>query len=332
MSEQRIPVIKLVTWRHPERLLPNRKHLPLAHRIIEFEPDVVHSHLDWDYIPTTVRACRAARVPLIHTFHGYNPERMGVKALAPLSWTEAPVSAVSAALKERLSSLHRCVVIPNGVDVEAAKNAEPLRRARSYVFCASRLDFRTKAIDVLIAAFGSIASEHPELDLLIAGAGPDSEKLERQVMEAGLGERVFFLGALPHSELWKLYKGALFFAMPSRRFEGLGNVFLESMASGKAAIGSKLGGVPEVILDGETGLLIESEEPAELAQAMRTMLDHPGMRQAMGRRGQELAARHGWTAVAEQYLQLYGSVLKRERHRSASLADSFRYGKTVPDR
>ena len=110
------------------------------------------------------------------------------------------------------------------------------------------------------------------------------------------------------SELWGLYKDALFFAMPSRMPEGLGLVFLEAMAAGVAVIGTRSGGTPEIVDHGRTGLLVEDNTPAELATAMRQMLNNPGERTAMGERArQRVASRYTWRQFALQYLEVYSS-------------------------
>ncbi len=320
LTTLRVPPAKPFTWRHPERLFPSRAHRELADFIAQRKPDLVSSHIDnWDRIPTVVRACRAAKVPLVHTLNDrYAPGKLGTKALASLKFA-AGVTTISAATKldfQRLApALGRAVVIRNGIDVRAAQRAEAIRRARPYVFCAARLHLRGKAIDVLISAFGLIAPHFPESDLLIAGVGPDAEQLKRQVAEAGLCDRIAFLGAVSRQELWKLYKGALFFVMPSRRPEGLGLVFLESMACGRPVIGTRSGGTPEIVTERETGLLIGRNEPGELADAMRTMLSDAETREAMGQRGPQIAARYDWPVVAESYLQLYRSCLKGGQNR-----------------
>jgi phosphatidyl-myo-inositol dimannoside synthase len=115
-------------------------------------------------------------------------------------------------------------VIPNAVDYAAAAAASTFRRDRPYIFSAARLDLRHKAIDTLVSAFAMVAADFPRVDLLIAGEGSDRETLAAQIAALpGLQNRVELLGARRHDELWSLYKGSLFFAMPSRLPEGEGS-------------------------------------------------------------------------------------------------------------
>src|SRR5207302_777591 len=109
-----------------------------------------------------------------------------------------------------------------------------------------------------------IAGSVAEVDLLIAGDGPDREVLENLVTSSSLSGRVEFAGATPKQDLWSFYKGARLFCLPSREPEGLGLVFLEAMASGIPVLGSKSGGTPEIILEDESGFLLEQNDPDEL--------------------------------------------------------------------
>ena len=119
------------------------------------------------------------------------------------------------------------------MDLAAAAAASAFCRDRSYIFSAARLDLRSKAVDALVSAFAMVASDFPEVDLLIAGAGPDRETLAGQIATLkGLQNRIELIGARGRDEMWALYKGSLFFAMPSRVNEGEGLVYREAMAWG----------------------------------------------------------------------------------------------------
>jgi glycosyltransferase involved in cell wall biosynthesis len=317
-----IPLRKPATWRHLERLVrPPRGTAELVNFIRDWRPDVVNSHLwRWDHIPTIAHACRKAGAPLVHSFDGFPPIRTasgdrGIRAVRRV----CAITTLSADLRQFLESLapaiRRAHVIIGGVDLEAAASTAPFHRERPYILCAARLDLIHKAIDELVSSFAILARDYPHIDLLIAGDGPGRGDLEKVIASARLGGRVGILGAKPQRELWGLYKGATLFAMPSRSREGLGLVFLEAMACGTPVVATRTGGVPEIVLDGETGLLVDRNEPAEIAAAIRTLLDNPELREAMGRRGQELAANYAWPRVAERYLRVYASCLDGRRNR-----------------
>ena len=157
-------------------------------------------------------------------------------------------------------------------------------------------------------AFSQLAGEFPGVDLLVAGDGPDRIALNAMVRAAGLESRVVMLGAVPHDELWSYYRGALFFVLPSRIPEGRALVFLEAMAAGLPIVATKSGGTPEIVADGQSGVLIEGNDPQMFAAAMRSLLSDAALRRRMGVRARELAEReHGWDAVARRYLDVYAS-------------------------
>jgi glycogen(starch) synthase len=306
---------KPISWRHLERLIRRPNGAQLVDCLQRLRPDVVNSHVwDWDKFPAVADACRAAGVPLVQTLNdSWGRGKLGDDALGALQYASALV-AISVATKRdfeaRTAAACDAHVIPGGVDCEAAQVAAPYLRPRPYIFCAARLDFRHKAVDILVRAFSALAAEHPEVDLLIAGDGPDRLKLEQIVAEAGLGRRVELLGMRRRDELWSLYKGALLFVLPSGAPEGLGLVFLEAMASGTPVIATGSGGCTEIVLDGENGLLIERNDPDVLAQAIRKLLDDPELRGKMAHCGREIAVtQYGWRQSARRYLDVYASCI-----------------------
>jgi glycosyltransferase involved in cell wall biosynthesis len=164
---------------------------------------------------------------------------------------------------------------------------------------------RHKAVDALVEAFELLAPEFPEVDLLIAGDGPERPQIEAMIAASRLEARINLLLSLPHNELWSLYKGALVFVMLSRMAEGLPLVFFEAMACGRPVVGTRTGGTPEIVIHQENGLLVERNEPQEIAAAIRGLLANAGEREQMGRRGCELVKDYDWQIAASSYLELY---------------------------
>lgn len=318
-----IPSRRPVTLRHLERLWQTR--LPsevrrLSGEIIAWQPRIVSSHCwSWDRFPTVAAACRRARVPMVHSLYdSWGGGKMGAAALRWLQGAAA-LTALSEATRRFfepiLPAARGARVIIGGADPDAAQNAGPMPHPRPYILCAARLDIRHKAIDALIESFAILAAEHPGVDLYITGDGPDRPKLQALAVSARIGERVRFFGIVKRSELWSLYKNAVFFAMPSRMPEGLGLVFLEAMACGIPVIGTRSGGTPEIVDHGRTGLLVENNTPQELASAIRQMLNDPAERLRMGQRARELvASRYTWRQFAVQYLEVYSSCVGARPH------------------
>jgi glycogen(starch) synthase len=312
-----IPGHKALTIRHLERLWRQPPATDLIAEIRRLRPEVTNSHVwTWDKFMSVAIACRRARVPMVQSLYdSWGQGKLGRGALRSLKYAAA-LTALSEATKAQFAAhsrpARRAQVVLGGVDLALADAAPPWQHDRRYIFCAARFDLRHKAIDVLLAAFGQIAPDHPDIDLLIAGDGPDRERLAALAAAPGLAGRVAMLGVRPRGELWSLYKGALFFAMPSRLPEGLGLVFLESMACSRPVIATRSGGTPEIVIDGDNGLLVDDDRAESLAAAMRTMLADDRARLAMGRRGYAMVRdRFTWRAVADRHLRVYQSVVRR---------------------
>jgi glycosyltransferase involved in cell wall biosynthesis len=310
-----IPGSKVVTLRHLERLLRQPVAAELIAEIRRFRPDLINSHIwTWDKFMSVGVACVRARVPLVQSLYdSWGQGKLGRGALRALKYA-AGLTALSQATKTQFTRHSRRVrkahVVLGGVDLIAAEAAAPYQRDRAYIFCAARLDLRQKAIDQLLAAVAIVKDDYPKVDLLIAGDGPDRERLAARIGDVGIAERVKLLGVRPRAELWSLYKGAMFFAMPSRMPEGLGLVFLESMACGRPAIATRSGGTPEIIIDGDNGFLVEADHIEGLALAMRAMLGDENRRFAMGRRGHAMVReRFTWRAVALRHLAAFADVV-----------------------
>jgi phosphatidylinositol alpha-1,6-mannosyltransferase len=162
---------------------------------------------------------------------------------------------------------------------------------RPVILCVSRLVAR-KGQDVLIQGMAFVRTLAPEAVLLIAGDGPHRPTLEGLAAEAPPGS-VIFAGEVPDEELPDYYAACDVFAMPCRsRFgglevEGFGIVFLEAAAAGKASVAGRSGGAGEAVVDEETGLLVEGDEPKAVALAVAQLLTDPDRSAAMGAAGRQ---------------------------------------------
>jgi glycosyltransferase involved in cell wall biosynthesis len=164
-----------------------------------------------------------------------------------------------------------------------------------------------KGYSILLEAFSRIANDYPEARLLFVGDGPDQAALESQAISLGLENRATFLG--DQVNIPSLLPVLDFLALPSLH-EGLGNVALEAMAARLAVIGSRTGGIPEVVLDGETGLLVPPGDPAYLARALVKLIEDPLLRMRLGAAGRELVEqKYNLQASTARTMQLYDEVI-----------------------
>ncbi len=278
-------------------------------------PDVVSSHV-WNpsLLPPLVGACCLTGVPMVHTLHigNGNASRARKWMLRSLRMASALIAVSTATRRDYqmdLPGAENANIIPNGVDINDGFAPAASRGERPYIFCAARLSLDTKAIDTLILSFKIIASEYPAVDLWIAGAGNDGEAIGNLIANCAMEDRVRLLGGLRAEHLRRLYREALFFAMPSRGHEALGMVFLEAMAAGRAVVGTAVGGIPEIISHGDNGLLVEQDDAVGLASALRALLANPDARYRMGQRGRRrIMENHNWRKICARYLDVFASV------------------------
>ena len=214
------------------------------------------------------------------------------------------LGTAATALAPDISS--RLTVIPNGVDPECFTDTAPYQHPRPYVAAVGRL-VPQKGFDVLLDAFARLGAD---VDLLIAGEGPERQRLESLRDRHGLGTRVHFLGATDATTVARLFRGALLVACPSR-WEGLPLVSLEAMASARAVVASAVDGIPDAVVDGESGVLVPPDDPTALARAIASLLDAPDRREAFGARGAALVReRFTWASVSAKYLAVLQSAAR----------------------
>lgn len=198
----------------------------------------------------------------------------------------------------------RARVVYNGIQTGDFAHGDPFTHSRPYVLGLGRL-VAQKGFDVLIRAFAQAAL--PAHDLLLAGEGSERAALESLASDLGLSQRVRFIGRADRALAVALFKGCDFFVLPSRQ-EPFGIVNLEAMAAGKAVVAMRVGGVPEIVQDEQTGMLIPPEDSEALARAITRMVLNPELREQFGAAGRERVQKFTWPAIAEQYLDVYRSI------------------------
>jgi phosphatidylinositol alpha-1,6-mannosyltransferase len=203
----------------------------------------------------------------------------------------------------------------NGVDTvrftPGEKDAALIARfglaGKRVLLCLARLDER-KGQDMLLRAMPQIVAAHPDARLLIVGSGGYEATLRSVCASLNLGEVVFFAGPASEEEVPRFYRTADLYVMPNRTTEGgdtegFGLVFLEAGACAKPVIGGRAGGVPEAIVHGETGLLVDGTSPEEIACACLQLLDDPALAATMGRNGLARSAEFSWKNQAQLFLE-----------------------------
>ncbi len=304
--------------------------------------DLVHSHT-WYANLAGHLAGLLYQVPHVVTVHSLEPlrpwkaEQLG-GGYAISSWCErtavesaAAVIAVSAAMRADVLAAYPAVsparvqVIHNGIDTaEYAPDASTdvlerhdIQPGRPIVLFVGRIT-RQKGLPVLLRAAPCI---DPAAQLVICAGQADTPALEAEIRDLAEQARaarqrggrrglIWISGMLARREVIQLMTHATVFACPSL-YEPLGIVNLEAMACGTAVVASGVGGIPEVVADGQTGLLVPASDPAALASATNSLVADPARAQRMGELGRKrAAAEFSWSSIAAQTAALYAKVLR----------------------
>jgi glycosyltransferase involved in cell wall biosynthesis len=198
----------------------------------------------------------------------------------------------------------RAVVMRNGVSVEEFDSHSEAKHDTPYLFSLGRFEHK-KGFDVLIRAFARVSPRFSDLHLFLGGDGSEETKLRKTAADLRVTEKVRFLGRLERESVVGFFKGCEIFVLPSR-IEPLGIVNLEAMAAGKAIVATSVDGVPEIIRDGENGLLVEPENEEQLAEAITRLLEDRILRDKIASLNyREAREGYSWERVADLYLQAY---------------------------
>lgn len=252
-----------------------------------------------------------------------------VVVVANSHWTAERARAVLAALDQpTLSGDVR--VVPLGTDPAHFRPGIDPRPARArlgpaggpWLLTVSRLEWH-KGIDTVIRALPALRAAFPGAPprYAVAGVGPQRARFEQLAAELGVGDAVRFLGFVPDEELPVLYNAVDLYVGASRRVEllveGFGISLVEASASGLAVVGGRSGGVPDAVREGETGVLVDSGDPAAVAAGVTRLLSDDELRRRMGAAGRRaVETYYNWDRVARDLIRIDGEF-RREPPRAA---------------
>ncbi len=227
-----------------------------------------------------------------------------LRALGKASWVSSVSAAALAQARELLPAITaRSSVIHNGVD-EPSEPPAPLPIDAPRLLCLGRL-VAAKGFDVALQAFALLRPRYPHARLVIAGHGAERAALEQQVATLGLSATVDFVGWVEPDQVPALINASTLVVMPSRQ-EGLPLVAVQAALMARPIVATRTGGLPEVVLDPHTGLLVEKDDPGALASAIAVLLDQPETAIQMGAAGRcHARAVFGWERCVDAYDALY---------------------------
>ena len=215
----------------------------------------------------------------------------------------------------------KLIEMPNGVDTELFSPGESNLRDRlgipagafvaAFVATLDRAH-HFKRLDVAIDALARL--DDGDTHLLVAGGGELLDGFRERAGSAGVGDRVHFLGAVPHAGLPDVLRAADLFLLTTEPPESFGIVLIEAMAAGLPAIATDYPGVRAVVDDGTTGLLVPRGDPAAAAAAIAELAAAPDRRREMGERGREKAiSQWGWPTLVERMDDAYAQAIEARR-------------------
>jgi len=284
--------------------------------------DILHTHLFHADLAGRAAAWLAAVPHLVHTVHTaearFRPWQFAAaRLLADRCDRVVAVSASTRDFHARRSGLpiSRYTVIPNGVDAAAFARSDDDRRllrgrwglAEGQVLCAyvGRLDFE-KGVDVLLSAASHLASRGQPIELVVAGDGRRRGLVENFMEHGEGGRRCRYLGFV--QDIRGVLSAADLLVMPSR-WEGFGLAAAEAMACSLPVVASDVPGLRDVVVHGETGLLVAPADAIALADAIERLSGDAKMRSGMGRAGRKRVVKHyPIQAVIEAHQELYLSL------------------------
>jgi sugar transferase (PEP-CTERM/EpsH1 system associated) len=294
----------------------------LATLLRRVRPDVLHTHQIGALFYAGPAARRAGIPVVVHTEHGKqyasNWRRRLVGRLAGrYARRYFCVSAdVAREVRDyRIVAPGKVAVVPNGIDVDRFARAEPadpgdglgIQPGARVIGTVGRLT-EIKRQDLLIRAFARVAARHPAARLLLVGDGPLRNALETLTTTLGVGDRVTFAGYRDRPERFLRLMDV--FALTSRS-EGMPLAILEAWASGLPVVASRVGGVPEVVADGRTGLLFPPGDEAALATHLERLLTDPVAARALGDAGRaEVREKFDVRTMCDTYQRYYRALLR----------------------
>jgi glycosyltransferase involved in cell wall biosynthesis len=290
-------------------------------KIIQKEKiDLIHAH--W-ILPQGVLAALFKKIfnmPYIVTVHAgdiFPIKNSFFRSLSKMALQNCDYCTVNSSYTKKAvlntAKIGKIKVIPMGVDLGLfSKNKKNNAIRKKFeikgklLLSVGRLAEK-KGIKYLIMAMPDVLKKLPDVKLMIVGDGPEKENITRLISELGVSKNVILAGKIRNSELPGYYAAADVFVGPSivtkkGDTEGLGVVFLEALASGTCVIGSNVGGIPDIIKHGETGLLVKEKSSKRLAEAIIKVISNGKLRHKLAKQGQKYVKDNfSWENVSERF-------------------------------
>lgn len=308
----------------------------LIYKPLNYDLDIIHAHSPIPYsdLPALLYAKRK-NVPFLLTYQFDGQEtggsflrNTGVSVYNKffinrvLGSAEVIIATTKSYAEESPFLKHykdKIVVIPNGINIEEITTTLTQEECRTnlglpldtqiILFFGSLVPY--KGPDILLKAFKIVKKEFSEVKLIFAGRGQMLDELCDLSKKFDLEDDVIFLGFVDEEKKPLYYKASDIFCLPSTTMaESFGIVNLEAMASGIPIVGSNLGGIPDIVKNGENGLLAKPGDHRSLSDALLCLLKNSDLKKKMGNNGKNLVKDYSWDKIAKETEQLYRSIIE----------------------
>jgi len=284
--------------------------------------NLVHSH-GYKSDVYALLACRRLALPLLATSHLWTHQTGAVRfyefldglTLRRFDAVVAVSHTIAGQLREAGVPADKITVIDNGIDLTPFNSAEPILKSelnakgQLLIGAVGRL-VEQKGMIYFLTAARQLLKEFPNLTFVIVGDGPDLGKLQLMAKELHIEDKVRFTGA--RYDMANVYASLDVFALASIE-EGMPMALLEAMASRLPVAATAVGAVPQIVVPGETGMLVKAGDAAEMAQAIAALLRDPALRERVGANGQrKVHERFSSQVMSQNYYKLYTRLIEQK--------------------
>jgi len=317
---------------YPDVICPWEKKTPFIARKIrerkffynilkEKKINLVHAWYAWSGI-MILPVCKKTNLPLVTSFHGMDVSRLPrhflyKKALLKLFKEGQLFLTRSFSMKEDVIKLgcpsEKIVVHYGGVDV---KKFIPTKKKNSKKILMCGRMVEKKGFSYGILAFSKILKKHPDAKLIIIGDGKLRKNLEILVKKLKIEDKVKFLGFLSHERVKKIMQEVNIFLSPNvtaknKDKEGIPNVIKEAMATGLPVLSTYHAGIPELVVNGKTGFLVEEKDVKAMADKLDYLLSSPDLQDKMGKEGRKIIEKKfNLVSQTEKLEEIYSELIR----------------------
>lgn len=306
---RRFPFLKAIS--DPDLRLMRKCVQSMAEEKHAFKPDLIHLQMSAPisyYHVKTLQSHPAPTLLTLHTCFGEfkaGPDTVLGQTLRSADWTTTVSSAVMSDAEKIFPDISkRSSIVFNGMKFSNV-SPPPLDFFEPCIVGIGRL-IQRKGFDILIDAFALVRNQYPRARLILVGDGTERLSFERRVSDLGLQDSVKFIGQVHPQQVPEYIRQATVVVIPSRFPDPFPTVALEAGLLARPVVAAKMGGLIEMIVDGETGLLVAAESPQGISDAISHLLTHPQEAMEMGQAAQmRMETVFSWDRYINSYDSLY---------------------------